>query len=129
MTHAFLLLLHATHFCTLQAIAAGALDLVPTFAPSQLVCLAASFGTLHFAHGPLYAAIARQALPGVAALSPQQRADLLLAYAVLVRFLHLSYYSSHPGAGTLALLLAYAFLLQPPWMAQCLSVSSCPRSA
>ena len=72
-----------------QAIAAGALDLVPTFAPAQLVSLAASFGTLHFAHGPLYAAIARQALPGVAALSPQQRADLLLAYAVLVRGLAL----------------------------------------
>lgn len=52
--------------------------------------LAASFGALRFAHGPLYAAVARQALPGVAALRPQQRADLLLAYALLVGFLQSS---------------------------------------
>lgn len=69
----------------LKAIAAGCLDLVPTFAPPQLVSLASSFATLRFHDEGVFNAIARQALPAVHDLTPQQRADLLLAYALLVR--------------------------------------------
>lgn len=73
----------------LKAIAAGSLDLVPTFAPAQLVSLASSFAALRFHDEGVFAAIARQAAPVVAELTPQQRADLLLAFALLVRCIFL----------------------------------------
>lgn len=69
----------------LKAIAAGALDLVPTFSPAQLASLLASFSHLRHYDEPMYRAIARQAAPAVHLLEPQQRSDLLHALAIVVR--------------------------------------------
>ncbi len=69
----------------LAAIAAGALDLVPTFTPGQLVSLLASFSRLHHYNEPMYRAIARQAAPTVSTLQLQQQSDLLHALALMVR--------------------------------------------
>lgn len=69
----------------LKAIAAGALDLVPTMSPDQLASLLASFSHLRFYDEPMYRAISRHAMPALHALEPQQRADLLHALAIVVR--------------------------------------------
>lgn len=70
----------------LKAIAAGALDLIPSFAPRQLVSLLAAFSRLRHYDEALYRAVARHvAAKGLDALAPQQQANLLLALARMVR--------------------------------------------
>jgi hypothetical protein len=87
LTHALCVAEHhsAGTEALLKAIAAGSLDLVTSFTPAQLVSLASAFAALRFYDEGVFDAIGRQALPVLAALSPQQRADLLLAFALLVR--------------------------------------------
>ncbi len=83
----------------LAAIAAGALDLVPTFTPGQLVSLLASFSRLHHYNEPMYRAIARQAAPTVSSLQLQQQSDLLHALAVMVRVIQCrSHWLSRPSS-------------------------------
>ena len=74
----------------LKAIAAGALDLIPSFAPGQAASLLASFSALRHYDERMYAAVARH-LAGarVLQLQPQEQAGLLLALARMVRLLSL----------------------------------------
>ena len=70
----------------LKAIAAGALDLIPSFAPGQAVSLLSSFACLRHYDEPLYRAVARHVLAqGLQRLQPQQQANLLLSLARMVR--------------------------------------------
>lgn len=81
----------------LKAIAAGALDLIPSFAPGQAVALLSSFSCLRHYDEPLYRAVARHLLAqGLQQLQPQQQANLLLS---LARMVHRSFSSTtclHP---------------------------------
>ena len=70
----------------LKAIAAGALDLIPSFAPGQAVSLLSSFSCLRHYDEPLYRAVARHLLAqGLHKLQPRQQANLLLSLARMVR--------------------------------------------
>ena len=70
----------------LKAIAAGALDLIPSFAPAQAVSLLSSFSCLRHYDEPLYRAVARHLLAqGLQKLQPRQQANLLLSLARMVR--------------------------------------------
>lgn len=69
----------------LRAIAAGALDLVPTFSPGQLVSLLSSFSALRHHDAAMFNAVARRAAASLDALTTKQQADLLHALALLVR--------------------------------------------
>jgi hypothetical protein len=68
----------------LRAIASGALDLVPTFSPGQLVSLLSSFSALRYHDEAMYAAVARRASQALDALGPGQQTDLLHALALVV---------------------------------------------
>ena len=69
----------------LKAIAAGALDLIPSFAPGQAVSLLSSFSCLRHYDEPLYRAGSRPLLaPGLQQLQPRQQANLLLSLARMV---------------------------------------------
>ncbi|CAL5221212.1 g3361 [Coccomyxa viridis] len=66
----------------LKAIAAGALDLIPSFAPGQAVSLLSSFSCLRHYDEPLYRAVSRHLLAqGLQQLQPRQQANLLLSLA------------------------------------------------
>ena len=70
----------------LKAIAAGALDLIPSFAPGQAVSLLSSFSCLRHYDEPLYRAVSRHLLAqGLQQLQPRQQANLLLSLARMVR--------------------------------------------
>ena len=74
----------------LKAIAAGALDLIPSFAPGQAAALLASFSALRHYDEAMFRAVSRHlAGPGVLQLQPQEQAGLLLALARMVRLLFL----------------------------------------
>ena len=83
----------------LKAIAAGALDLIPSFAPGQAASLLASFSALRHYDERMYAAVSRHlAGPRVLQLQPQEQAGLLLALARMVRALLL--HAHHLGVHT-----------------------------
>jgi hypothetical protein len=69
----------------LRAVAAGSLDLLPTFSPPQLVSLVASFSALQFYDGAMFGAVAASAALNLDALEPGQQAELLHSLALLVR--------------------------------------------
>ncbi len=63
--------------------------MLPSFAPGQAVSLLSSFSQLRHYDELLYRAIACHALAaGLDQLAPQQQADLLLAFARMVRNQH-----------------------------------------
>ena len=71
----------------LKAIAAGSLDLIPSFTSGQAVSLLYSFSHLRHYDEPLYRAVSRHVLrQGLEKLQPQQQACLLLSLARMVRF-------------------------------------------
>ena len=96
----------------LKAIAAGALDLIPSFAPGQAAALLASFSALRHYDEAMYRAVSGHlAGPGVLQLQPQEQAGLLLALARMVR--PLLSHAHHLGDAVLA---ACTPLVLPQWL-------------